>query len=110
MPFEELVGAVAQLLQQGKIRHWGLSNETTFGVMSQCLAADQLGVQRPASLQNSFSLIHRSAESELAEALSPRHLDMALLPWSALAGGARQLACLSGLALDACAGCLLTTS
>ena len=37
----------------------------------------------------------RTPETELAEALSPRHLNMALLPWSALCGGA-----LSGKYLD----------
>ncbi len=29
--FEEQVEAVGQLIKEGKIRHWGLSNETTYG-------------------------------------------------------------------------------
>lgn len=70
-----------------QIRHWGLSNESTYGAVMHCLTADRLGVPRPVSIQNSFSLVHRSFESELAEACSPRHLNLGLLPWSALAGG-----------------------
>jgi len=88
VPFEEQVEAMGRLIEEGKIRHWGLSNETTFGVTMHCLTADRLGVPRPVSVQNSFSLLHRSFETELAEACSPRHFNLGLLPWSAMAGGA----------------------
>ena len=72
---------------EGKIRHYGLSNETTFGVCEFVRAADELGVPRPVSIQNSFSLVHRSFEDELAEACAPSHYNIGLLPWSPLAGG-----------------------
>lgn len=87
-PFSSLVTAISTLLEEGKIRYWALSNETSFGVCMYCMVADALGVDRPIAIQNSFSLVHRSFESELAETCSPRHFYLPLLPWSALAGGA----------------------
>lgn len=88
IPFEEQVAAIQELIDEGKIRHWGLSNETTYGVMQHCMAADKLGAQRPVTVQNQYSLVHRLFESELAEACAPSNLNIGLLPWSALAGGA----------------------
>lgn len=85
MPCQVL--AIGELIREGKIRHWALSNETTYGVMSHVAAAETAGVPRPIALQQSYSLIHREAESGLAELCSPRTLGLGILPWSALAGG-----------------------
>jgi len=87
IPFEEQVEAIGELIREGKVRHWALSNETPYGVMSHVATADALAVARPVAMQQSFSLIHREAEGSLAELCSPSTLGMALLPWSALAGG-----------------------
>jgi hypothetical protein len=38
--------------QEGKIREWGVSNETTFGVCRMAEAAKRLGVKPPVSIQN----------------------------------------------------------
>uniref|UniRef100_A0A7S1XIR3 NADP-dependent oxidoreductase domain-containing protein n=2 Tax=Erythrolobus australicus TaxID=1077150 RepID=A0A7S1XIR3_9RHOD len=86
--FKETIGALKELIDEGKIRAWGLSNETTFGVCEAVRAADELGAPRPASIQNSYSLLHRSFETELAEACAPSHYNIGLLPWSILCGGA----------------------
>lgn len=43
---------------------------------------------RPVSIQNSFCLLHRSFETELAEACAPSNYNIGLLPWTPLAGGA----------------------
>lgn len=40
-----------------------------------------------ASCQNCFNLVCRTFESELAEVCAPANLDLALMPWSAMAGG-----------------------
>ena len=76
-----------------QIRAWGLSNETSFGVMSHCAAAMALGVPAPVSIQNNYSLLQRTYEGDLAETCL--NLGVGLLPWSPLAGGA-----LSGKYLD----------
>eukprot|EP00197_Chlamydomonas_leiostraca_P015869 CAMPEP_0202880210 /NCGR_PEP_ID=MMETSP1391-20130828/34783_1 /ASSEMBLY_ACC=CAM_ASM_000867 /TAXON_ID=1034604 /ORGANISM="Chlamydomonas leiostraca, Strain SAG 11-49" /LENGTH=346 /DNA_ID=CAMNT_0049562681 /DNA_START=65 /DNA_END=1105 /DNA_ORIENTATION=- len=83
--FEEQAEAMGKLIQQGKIRAWGLSNETAFGVMEHCRAADTVGVPRPVTVQNCYNLIHRTADSDMAEVL--HETGLGLLPWSALAGG-----------------------
>eukprot|EP00897_Mesotaenium_endlicherianum_P004415 jgi/Mesen1/4000/ME000211S03191 len=87
VPIEETVSAMGELIKAGKIKHYGLSNETTFGVCSFVAAADKLAVPRPVSIQNSFSLVHRSFETELAEACAPSHYDVGLLPWFTLFKG-----------------------
>ncbi|GLC72585.1 hypothetical protein PLESTF_001267300 [Pleodorina starrii] len=86
--FEEQVEALGRLLQQGKIRAWGVSNETSWGVVRHCAAADAAGLPRPATIQNSYSLLHRTFEGDLAETCAPHNLNLGLLPWSALSGGA----------------------
>jgi len=50
---------MGRLVAEGKVRHWGLSNESTYGAVMHCHAADKVGVPRPVSIQNSFSLLHR---------------------------------------------------
>ena len=82
VPIKETVAALGELIAAGKIKHYGLSNETTYGVCEFVRAADELGVPRPVSIQNSFCLLHRSFETELAEACAPSHYDIALLPWT----------------------------
>ncbi|CAN8064225.1 unnamed protein product [Agarophyton chilense] len=84
----ETLTALKQLLDAGKIRAWGLSNETTFGVCQFVQIADELAMPRPATIQNSFCLLDRRFEAELAEACAPSNFNIGLLPWSILAGGA----------------------
>ena len=67
------------------MRAWGLSNETSFGVMSHCAASFALGVPPPVTLQNHYSLLQRTYEGDLAETC--HNLGIGLLPWSPLAGG-----------------------
>ena len=88
VPIRETVEALGELIAAGKIKHYGLSNESTFGVCEFVRAADELGVPRPVSIQNSFCLLHRSFETELAEACAESNYDIGLLPWTPLGGGA----------------------
>jgi aryl-alcohol dehydrogenase-like predicted oxidoreductase len=88
VPIKETARTLKQLLGAGKIRAYGLSNETTFGVAEWCRAADELNMPRPATIQNQFCLLERSFEAHLAEACAPSNYNVGLLPWSVLAGGA----------------------
>ena len=81
----EQVEAMGALIRAGKIRHYGLSNETAWGVVEFHRAARELGVPGPVTLQNSYSLVSRSADGDLAEALFREQ--MSLLAYSPLAGG-----------------------
>jgi aryl-alcohol dehydrogenase-like predicted oxidoreductase len=55
------------LIKAGTIRHWGLSNETPWGVMRILHLADVHGLPRPVSIQNPYSLLSRGFEVGLAE-------------------------------------------
>ncbi|MBD2102793.1 NADP(H)-dependent aldo-keto reductase [Leptolyngbya sp. FACHB-261] len=67
VPIAEQLAAFADLLQAGKIRYLGLSNETPWGVSEFSHAAKQLGLPRVVSIQNAYNLINRVFETGLAE-------------------------------------------
>ena len=81
----EQVEGMAAVIKAGKIRHYGLSNETAWGVCEFRRAARELGVPGPVTLQNSYSLISRNVDNDLAETLFRE--DMSLLAYSPLAAG-----------------------
>eukprot|EP01025_Chloroclados_australasicus_P044082 TRINITY_DN474_c1_g1_i1.p1 TRINITY_DN474_c1_g1~~TRINITY_DN474_c1_g1_i1.p1 ORF type:complete len:362 (-),score=26.31 TRINITY_DN474_c1_g1_i1:293-1378(-) len=95
VPFEEQLRTLADLIKEGKVRYWGVSNETAFGLTKFCMLAERYGLPLPVSIQNDFSLTNRNFERELAEVCSPRHYNVGLLAYGALAGGT-----LSGKYLD----------
>ena len=72
---------------EGKIKAYGVSNETTFGVCEWAKAARKLNMPLPASIQNALSLVVRLFEYELAEACAESNLNVGLLAYSVLAGG-----------------------
>jgi len=76
---------MAAMIEAGKIRHWGLSNETAWGVSAFRRAAQELGVPGPVTVQNSCNLVSRAVEGDLAEAIFRE--GMSVLPYSPLAGG-----------------------
>jgi len=84
---EETAAALKELMQEGKIKAYGVSNETTFGVCEWARAAKALDMPLPASIQNACSLVVRLFESELAEACATSNLNVGLLAYSILAGG-----------------------
>ena len=81
----EQVEGMAAMIQAGKIRHFGLSNETAWGVCEFRRAAAEVGVPGPVTIQNSYSLVSRSVDNDLAEVLFREN--MSLLAYSPLAGG-----------------------
>ncbi len=85
MPYEEVLGVLSELRDDGKVRVIGASNETSWGLMKACWAADVCGVDRYETVQNNFSLINRRCESELAQVC--RREEISLLPYSPLGGG-----------------------
>lgn len=73
------------LIKQGTIKHWGLSNETPWGVMRILHLADVHGLPRPVSIQNPYSLLSRGFEVGLAEVCLRENI--AGFPYSPLAMG-----------------------
>jgi aryl-alcohol dehydrogenase-like predicted oxidoreductase len=67
IPIAEQIDAMQTLIKAGKIRGYGLSNETSWGTTMFCREAERLGAPKPASIQNAYSLLNRSFEGDLAE-------------------------------------------
>ena len=82
VPYAESVGAVRELLDEGKIRMAGISNADP----EQIRLANEILDGRLVSVQNQFSPAFRSSEPELDLC---DELGIAFLPWSPLGGIAR---------------------
>ena len=82
---EDVLGTCARLIEAGKIRAVGLSNETTWGTMAFLRAAEVHGLPRVASIQNEYSLLYRTVDLDLAE--MAHHEEVGLLAYSPLAAG-----------------------
>jgi aryl-alcohol dehydrogenase-like predicted oxidoreductase len=67
IPLEETLGVLQDFVQQGKIRHIGLCNDTAWGVMHGLNLHQQKQLPRVQSVQNPYSLLNRSYEVGLAE-------------------------------------------
>ncbi|WP_299232100.1 NADP(H)-dependent aldo-keto reductase [uncultured Halomonas sp.] len=92
-PLEETLAALKELVDAGKVRAIGLSNDTPWGVMRALQLAETQGVPRVAAVQNPYNLLNRSFEVGLAE-IAHRE-QVGLLAYSPLAFGM-----LSGKYLD----------
>jgi aryl-alcohol dehydrogenase-like predicted oxidoreductase len=84
-PIAEQLQVLAELVQAGKVRHIGLSNETPWGVGEFVRCAEQLGLPKIVSIQNAYHLLNRTYESGLAETC--HHANVGLLAYSPLAFG-----------------------
>ena len=77
--------ALSALVQAGKIRAIGLSNETPYGVHEFVRLAEQHGLPRVATVQNPYCLINRTVENGLDETM--HRLGVSLLAYSPLGFG-----------------------
>ena len=89
VPIEETLAALAELVQAGKIRHVGLSNESPWGVMRWLrdaeVGGEVAGLPRVASIQNAYNLLNRTFENGLSEVALRE--DVGLLAYSPLGAG-----------------------
>jgi aryl-alcohol dehydrogenase-like predicted oxidoreductase len=84
-PYEETMMALDELVQSGKVRILGCSNETSWGLTKSLWASDVNGLARFDTIQNNFSLNNRRFEDELAQVC--RQEQVSLIPYSPLGGG-----------------------
>ncbi|MBF0471057.1 MAG: aldo/keto reductase [Gammaproteobacteria bacterium] len=82
----EILSALDECVQAGKIRYCGLSDETPWGIHEYLKLAENHQLPKMVSIQNEFSLIHLLDSPHLIETCVLN--DVAYLPWSPLAGGA----------------------
>jgi aryl-alcohol dehydrogenase-like predicted oxidoreductase len=86
IPIEETLGALTDLVHQGKVRYIGCSNYPAWRLMQALWAADAHAMARYDSLQPHYSLVHREEfERELADVC--RTYGIGVIPYSPLAGG-----------------------
>ncbi|RIK90379.1 MAG: aldo/keto reductase [Proteobacteria bacterium] len=85
LPYEETMEGLTRLVEEGKVRAVGCSNESAYGLMKSLWISDKHGFARHETIQNNFSLLNRRFEDELAEVC--RREQVSLLAYSPLAGG-----------------------
>lgn len=84
-PMEETLGALTDLVRQGKVRYIGCSNLAAWQVMKSLGISAQGHLEKFVTLQAYYSLVGRELEREIAPMLLDQK--MGLLVWSPLAGG-----------------------
>ena len=83
--FEDILGSLKKFIDQGKIRHVGLSNETAWGLSKFLEISKEKNLPRMLSVQNPYNLLNRTYEISIAE-MSIRE-QAGLLAYSPLACG-----------------------
>lgn len=84
-PLEEGVRAVGDLIRQGKVRYFGLSNFRGWRIAEIVRLADQLGIDRPVASEPLYNMVDRTAEVEQLPAAA--HYGIGVVPYSPLARG-----------------------
>ena len=79
VPVEEMVGAMAELVKQGKVRYLGLSEASANSIRKAHK------VHPISALQSEYSLLTRDPEKEILQTI--RELGITLVPYSPLARG-----------------------
>jgi aryl-alcohol dehydrogenase-like predicted oxidoreductase len=85
VPIREQLDVLSELIQEGKLRYVGLSNETPWGVMNFLRVSDELGLPRVVSIQNAYNMLNRTFEYGLSEIAFREQIS--LLAYSPLAFG-----------------------
>ena len=85
IPIAESMEALDRLVQAGKVRYLGTSNENAYGLTKSNTIADYEGLTKFQSIQNNFSLLNRRFMDELANVCTLENVS--LLPYSPIAGG-----------------------
>lgn len=81
----DAIEVLDDLVREGKIRAYGVSNETCYGMMKWISAAEAAGMRRLDTIQNNFSVNNRRFEDELADCCVGEGVSS--LPYSPLGGG-----------------------
>ena len=85
VPIEESLKAFDELVQEGKVRYLGTSNDSAYGLTKANETSKRLGISRFESIQNNFSLNNPRFLDELANVCKQEQIS--LLPYSPIAGG-----------------------
>jgi aryl-alcohol dehydrogenase-like predicted oxidoreductase len=84
-PLETTISAMGDLIRQGKIRFFGVSNFRSWRVAEICAICDRLGIDRPVVSQPYYNAMNRMPEVEHLPACA--HYGLGIMPYSPLARG-----------------------
>lgn len=84
-PLAETVRAMGDLVRQGKIRYFGVSNHRAWRIAEICRLCDELGIDRPVVSQPYYNAMNRMPEVEHLPACD--HYGLGVVPYSPLARG-----------------------
>jgi aryl-alcohol dehydrogenase-like predicted oxidoreductase len=84
-PLAETVRAIADLIGQGKVLHFGVSNYRAWRIAEICRLCDEAGIDRPIASQPLYNLLNRQVEVEHLPACG--HFGLGVVPYSPLARG-----------------------
>lgn len=85
LPLEETMEALDRVVESGKVRYVGCSNQNAHGLMKSLWVSADHAFARYETIQNNFSMLNRRFEDELGEVC--RREQISLLAYSPLAGG-----------------------
>jgi aryl-alcohol dehydrogenase-like predicted oxidoreductase len=85
LPLEESVRAVGDLIRQGKVRYFGVSNFRGWRIAEIARLADQMGIDRPVASEPLYNIVDRTAEVEQLPAAA--HYGLGVVSYSPLARG-----------------------
>ncbi len=85
IPIEETLEVLQTLQKEGKVKHFGLSNESPWGTMQFLQLAKEKNLPRMVSVQNNYSLLTRSYDTAMAEV--SHKAEIPLLAYSPLGFG-----------------------
>ncbi|NHC12879.1 aldo/keto reductase [Motilibacter deserti] len=86
VPVEDILGAFAELVRAGKVRHIAASNFTAPRLAEFLAAADREGLPRFVALQNAYNLVNRDEYPTALQELVQRE-QLGFLPYYGLASG-----------------------
>src|SRR6202166_4424314 len=84
-PLQETVRAMGELIQQGKVRYFGVSNYRAWRGAEICNICDRLGIHRPVVSQPYYNAMNRMPEVEHFPAC--HFYGLGIVPYSPLARG-----------------------
>ncbi|MBV9978585.1 aldo/keto reductase, partial [Bradyrhizobium sp.] len=82
---EETVRAMGELIRQGKVRYFGVSNYRAWRIAEICNICDNIGIDRPVASQPYYNAMNRMPEVEHFPACG--YYGLGIVPYSPLARG-----------------------
>jgi aryl-alcohol dehydrogenase-like predicted oxidoreductase len=84
-PLEETLGALADVIAEGKARYFGLSNFRGWRIAEVMRICGEMGIERPIVCQPYYNAMNRQPENDILPACA--HYGIGVVPYSPLARG-----------------------